>query len=162
MDRSVRIITLLVLLLGSAVLAGYWCGSAPAFTRGIVAEKDRIPVSDSSQGVWEGRDLSVDYRVAKSGDMLDITGIAQFADSITMNYTSLNHFQLSVIFVDSQGRVLGTQSLATSYGDFSPVRFNRRVRLSGNIAYFAFSYQGQAIDATDPGGNQTNFWYTPG
>ncbi len=156
MKRSVRA-TLLILLFGSALFAG--CRSLALAARGAVSERDRIPLSQSSQGVWEGRDLSVNYSFTKTGDMLEISGVAPFADSITMNYTSLNYFRLSLVFADSQGQVLGTQQLATSYGDFDTVRFSRRVRLPGNAAYLSFSYDGQAIDATEPGGNQTNFWY---
>ena len=129
--------------------------------RGTVPEEDRIPLAATAQSTWNTDMVSLDYRYAHQGDSLDIQGLAHYLPALTANFDLMKSFHMDVIFADAQGKVLGMHGLATS-GDFDPVTFNVKAAVPYNTAYLAFSYRGEAIEAShEDGGGPYSFWKWP-
>ncbi|MCE5334807.1 MAG: hypothetical protein LLG06_09460 [Desulfobacteraceae bacterium] len=130
---------------------------------GMVPANDRISVAAGQQSaLWEGPDLSVEFRYSRTGSDMDLRGNAIFADSLQYGYGLLVHFVLRAVFTDDAGRVLQTVGLATDRGSFDPVPFQKRFVLPPSATYVSFSYDGMAQDTgEDSGGNQTRFWHVP-
>ena len=135
------------------------CQTMPVNSGAVsVAPEDQIPVAQGQkEGVWVGRDLSIEYKFSRGGS-LDISGTVQFADHMRIGYLVLNDFRLRVIFLDASGRVLGSGMLATDRGDFREIRFNRRLSIPASTSSIAFGYEGKAIEGAEDGGT-TTFWH---
>lgn len=150
-----------LILLSTIVLALQIIG-ADAKAHYVWAE-DRLSIAQSQDSVtWEGRDLSVAFSYSKYQGQWDVSGTIEFSFSMIMNYSSLQNFQLAVIFVDENGRVLEETGLATGRGSFDPISFHRQISLPAKTAFIAFHYQGTAIaSGHHGGGGPTSFWFYP-
>ncbi len=136
---------------------------------GVISPKELIPLRQAQQtGVWEGNNVTVDYRLARGPHEIDLSGVARLNDNIAMNFDFLRDFHLSAVFTDSNGRVIGTQSLATNRGGTGPTGsagstpFRARLIPPPGTVNIAFGYEGTAIDSDEGGGTPTRFWENVG
>ncbi len=127
-----------------------------AVSRGVVLERDRIslPGDTEQNGVWETRDLGVQYHFSRSGGQLRISGTVRLADSIRYNASLLRDFRIGLIFVDGQGRVRQMRGLSTSGfpGLDEPMYFKSTIPIPADSLSMAFFYQGQASDSGNGSG----------
>ncbi|MHC1726909.1 MAG: hypothetical protein AB9866_13035 [Syntrophobacteraceae bacterium] len=140
------------------------CQTMDPYSRsGVVAPEDRVGISQPRQSaVWNGKDLTVEYKYSRDQSQLDISGRVDFADHMTSSFMTLHDFRLSAVFVDESGKVLGTHGLVTDRGYFHPIPFNARLTVPGGTVSLTFSYQGTAIEGgNDNGGGGNYFWYYP-
>ncbi len=129
----------------------------------------RILMPGEQSGKWSTNDVNLDYRYAGDGNTLRISGEVHYADPIRYNFAVIQYFHMDVIFIDPQGRVLGTEGLVSDTnnslepsGITFPVTFDRLVRLPPNTVSIAFSYTGTARDSGRRGDfNITSFWEYP-
>lgn len=130
---------------------------------GTVSPEDRAPfLPGQNSGSWKGSSLVVDYKYSRTQSDLDMTGTVNFLDNITLNFVLLRDFQVSIIFVDENGRVLGTKGLATGRGAFDPIPFHVKMPVPQAATAMSFSYKGTAIEGgNDDGGGVTYFWQYP-
>jgi len=130
---------------------------------GSVSPEDRAPFPPGqNSGTWKGSSLVVDYKYSRTQSDLDMTGTVNFLDNITMNFVLLRDFQVSIIFVDENGKVLATQGLTTGRGAFDPIPFHVKMTAPQAAVAMSFSYKGTAIEGgRDEGGGVTNFWQYP-
>jgi hypothetical protein len=135
-----------------------------------VHEGSLIALDDGVQktAYYQSRDLTIDYQLQRNENELQLSGLAQFADSLRNGFKTVPYFHLSVFFADSQGTVLGNRGIVTSgYGYTDDrMRFNERMALPPGTAYMAFAYTGEARDNSgggdDAGGAvETSFWEYP-
>jgi len=130
---------------------------------GSVSPEDRAPFPPGgNSGTWKGSSLVVDYKYSRTQSDLDMSGTVNFLDNITMNFVLLRDFQISIIFVDENGKVLVTQGLATGRGAFDPISFHVKMSAPQAAVAMSFSYKGTAIEGgSDDGGGVTYFWQYP-
>lgn len=158
-----------LLLAAALVLIGFiaaGCQTMSPFAQsGTVLPRDRVALaSGQHSGEWHGDDVTVDYRYSRNEHDMDLSGTARFNSNLTFNFSILRDFQLSTIFTDSDGRVLGTQPLATNRGNFEPTPFHARLVPPPGTADISFAYQGTAFSVGDEdggGGGPTSFWQYP-
>ena len=140
---------------------------SPMSGGGIVYPQDRVSLDTGPNvGSWRGDDVTVDYSFSRGQHDMDISGTAWFNDHMTTNYTFLRDFQLSAIFTDRDGRVLGSQGLATNRGNLDPTPFRARLVPPAGTAEIAFAYTGTAFstggsDDGGGGGGPNSFWQYP-
>jgi hypothetical protein len=170
-----RLLTLFVLINLCIACAG----SNPLSPGAWVAEEDRIPLIDGGphKGTWKTRDLSVNYEFQEAAPSLQVKGVVELANYITMGYDSLEYFHLYIHFLEDNGTVLATQRIKSSgyYHSFrlagEKVTFNRRFDLTQDTVALAFSYSGRAVAGDGPGPSSANsssegridweFWKVP-
>lgn len=140
------------------------CQTMSPYSRsGLVAPEDRLSISQAGQSaVWNGKDLTVEYRYSRDHSQMDITGRVDFSEHMTNSYSTLHEFRLSAVFADESGKVLGSQGLVTDRGYFYPIPFHTKLTVPTGAASMAFSYQGTAIEGgNSEGGGSSYFWYYP-
>ena len=170
-----RLLTLFVLINLCIACAG----SNPLNPGAWVAEEDRIPLIDGGphKGTWKTRDVSVNYEFQEAAPSLQVKGVVELANYITMGYDSLEYFHLYIHFLEDNGTVLATQRIKSSgyYHSFrlagEKVTFNRRFDLTQDAVALAFSYSGRAVAGGGPGPSSANsssegridweFWKVP-
>ncbi|HOV85024.1 MAG TPA: hypothetical protein PLM79_01595 [Syntrophobacteraceae bacterium] len=135
------------------------------YRSGRVLEQDRIALPDNAeqQGVWKTREAVVEYRFARRGNELKISGVMKFAEPITNNFSGIEHSHLDAIFVNPQGKVLeirGLMSSAFAHPE-SPQKFENRLSLPPGTESLAFSYQGRAFSSGLDNNDLYSFWYYP-
>jgi hypothetical protein len=130
---------------------------------GSVSPENRVPFPEGQNaGVWKGNYLVVDYKYSRALTDIDMTGMVNFADNMTMNFVLLRDFHLSAIFLDENGKVLGTKGLTTGRGSFDPISFRAQMAVPPATVAISFSYQGTAIEGgNDDGGGINHFWQYP-
>lgn len=166
METRLRIVEI-ALLTGFLVLACQFMRTSAFASGGIVAPREMIPLGQAKEtGVWKGNDVTVDYRLTRGRHEIDLSGTARLNDNIVMNYNFLQDFRLTAVFTDSDGRIIGSQSLATNRGDLGPMGntdstpFHSRLIPPPGTAGIAFGYEGTAVE--DMGGMPTRFWQNVG
>ena len=139
-----------------------------------VEEQNRIFIERDGRrtGVWETRDLKVDYAYEAGENSLAISGTVTLDQSLLTGFSELAHLSLSLNFLDGDGKVIETQRLR----NFSHRRwilvhrlqFENTLAVPENTASMAFSYVGQVRDgggAMDPdegsGAIDWDFWEIP-
>jgi hypothetical protein len=156
----------MLLVIGLLVLA-LQSGPVPAFAAGeTVSPQDLIPLGQGQKvGIWKGNDITVDYKLATGQHDIDISGTARFNDNIAMNFDFLNDFNLRAVFTDREGRIIGSQNLATNRGSLAPTGnaestpFRAKLTPPPGTADIAFGYQGTAVTNDEGGGGgPTRFW----
>jgi hypothetical protein len=162
--------TKLVAVLLAAVLTVGCQSVAMSYQKGIVPENKRIAIEDGNHTAkWSTNEVNLDYGYSKNQGSMRLYGEVYYADPIRYNYSLVQYFHMDVIFVDSQGRVLGTAGLVTdSSNPLAPsartarVTFDRMLPVPPGTSSIAFSYTGAAREGNiREGGNPTNFWEYP-
>ncbi len=150
-SKIVAIFSLFVFLSG--------CQTASLSSRSErVPMEERIPILQSqSSGVWQGKDLSVDYKYSRESKALMLSGVVQFGNSLIRGFEVMSDFRLRVIFFDENGRILGTSGLTADRGNFSPISFKRELALPASAASIAFDYDVNALEI-GPDGGPMSFW----
>lgn len=135
-------------------------GLTPGMQTRIVPPENRVDIpQNTGKAVWHGMYLDVDFSYSKASGSVDLAGTVNFADSMTLNFTVLQDFHISALFLDENGRVLDTQAVTTDRDGFNPVPFRKKLILPANAVALAFTYQGTAIEGgDDQGGGITHFW----
>jgi hypothetical protein len=135
----------------------------PSYRTGSVSPEDSVPLPvGQNAGAWKGNYLVVDYKYSRALTDIDMTGMVNFADNMTMNFVLLRDFHLSAIFLDENGKVLGTKGLTTGRGSFDPISFRAQMAVPPATVAISFSYQGTAIEGgNDDGGGINHFWQYP-
>jgi hypothetical protein len=153
-------------------------GTNPLSPGAWVAEEDRIALIDGGphKGTWETRDLSVHYEYQEAAPGVQVKGVIEFANYITMGYDALQSFHLYIHLLENNGIVLATQRIKSSvyYQSFrlaEDITFNGRFDLTQDTVALAFSYSGTAIAGGGPGPSNSNsssegrtdwdFWKVP-
>lgn len=169
MKRRLQIVQI-ALWTGFLVLACQFLRTSAFAAGGAVSPQELIPLEQAQKtGVWQGNDVTVDYRLTMGQGEMDLSGVARLNSNIAMNFNFLRDFRLTAVFTDSSGRIIGRQSLATNRGAISPMgtgestRFSARLIPPPGAVNIAFGYEGTAVDAGGRGGgNPTRFWQNVG
>lgn len=131
---------------------------------GTVSKDKLIALGDVRNARWDGQDLSVLYGMERRGNQVRMSGAVRYADSLRYNFTLIRYFYLSMFLTDADGRVLKEEPLTSSVPDSfdGDLNFDRTFVLPEGAAFFAFRYNGQALDSDNSdGANPTNFWEYP-
>jgi len=134
------------------LLAG--CVATPELFHGWKMDKEHIlSITSNSQNEsqWKTFDVELDYRVKKSGNVLNIEGTASLSQHYQLMYAQVNNLQIYLFLVDAKGRVVETVSLATLMFGSTEDRldFSRTVGLSDDVTGIAFGYRGVASEMED-------------
>jgi len=158
----------LLLVASSIALTG--CQAALLTYKGAkVREAYRIALADGTQrsALYRSPDLTIDYRVSRDGDELQLSGVAEYTQKIKNGFTFIPYFHLSVFLIDQHGNILEEKGITTHGSDDpnSRMRFSEKIPLPPGTAKMAFSYSGQARSGgggrQDGGGGFTSFWEVP-
>ena len=168
-----KLLTLFVLINLCIACAGGTSLSPGAW----VAEEDRIRVVDGGphKGSWKTRDLTIQYEYQEASPSLQVKGVVELANYITMGYSTLEYLHLYIHFLESNGTVLATKRIrAFGYQVFrleKEITFNERLDLTQDSVAFAFSYSGKAtsgggggpsiMGSDSSGRTDWEFWKVP-
>ncbi len=164
-NRAMKRWPAMILVLLTAVMAA-GCQLLGSPSGRLLSQEARIPLHEERMDArsWSTRDLAVHYRAELTGSLLDMEGEVIFAPLLRNNYSSLEQFQLGIIFADDGGRILDMHGLMSSIrADFrQPHRFRISLRVPPGAHYYAFRYTGQAVEGGSPdGGGRSMFFYYP-
>lgn len=153
------------LLAALVLLSGFLfsgCQTVPSNSQTqTIAHEDGVSIAQGrGSGKWQGTDLSIEYNYALERGELDLSGTVQFSDYIVIGSPTMSDFRLRVIYLDENGRVLGTGSILTDRGTFKPISFHKKFVVPASSSSISFGYDGTAIESSEDGGT-TNFWHNP-
>jgi hypothetical protein len=161
-----RLVMALILVAAGFALQG--CQSAPLSYQGArLTQGAVIPVLEGASHAdqYVAPDVVIDYRYARTGDALELSGTAQFAPGIQNNFLVVPRFYMRVYFADARGAILGYHGIVTSGYGYSDdqMRFREQMTLPPGTASMAFGYSGDARSTGDDdgGGGDTPLWFEP-
>jgi hypothetical protein len=155
--RAFVVNTILCLLF---VLTGLQ-GTTFSAQTGFVSPEDSIPIPQGQEaGTWQGKHLSVVCKLTRDAEGMEFSGTINFSDKMVLLYKILNNFQLNAIFLDVNGRVLETKSIATARDTLDPVPFRVHLTMPAGATAMSFSYRGTALSG-GKASDATNFWVNP-
>lgn len=176
-SKNVTLITIRLLALFVLINLCIACAGANPLSPGAwVAEEDRIPLMDGGphKGAWKTRDLTVHYEYQEAAPGLQVTGVVELANYITMGYNILEYLNLNIHFLEANGVVLETKRIRAfgfrrSLDLLGEMTFNNSFDLTQDTVAFAFSYSGKAATGgaapsrTSDSGGRTDwdFWKLP-
>ncbi len=158
----------LLLAASMIVLAG--CQGALLTYKGAKVRDDSlIRLTEGTQGsaVYQTTDLIIEYQWVRSGNELQLSGLAKFTSRIQNSFTMIPVFDLSLFLTDAQGNILEQRWIATPGGvePGSRMLISEKLLLPPGTANMAFSYSGQARDSdgfgSDKGDGDMPFWQVP-
>jgi hypothetical protein len=157
----------LLLAASMIVLAG--CQGALLTYKGAKVRDDSlIHLTEATQGsgIYQTTDLIIEYQWVRSGNELQLSGLAKFTSRIQNSFTMIPVFDLSLFLTDAQGNILEQRWIATpGVEPGSRMLINEKLLLSPETANIAFSYSGQARDSDgsgqDKGDGDMPFWQVP-
>ena len=125
-----------------------------------------IALTDGTQksASYQSPELTIEYQWERSGNELQLSGLAKFTPRIENNFSRIPSFLLSVFFTDAQGSILEDRGIPTPGSDDSnnQLRFSEKLLLPPGTANMAFSYSGQACGGGGADGSEDMyFWQIP-
>jgi hypothetical protein len=157
-------------LLALSIIALTGCqGILLTYKGAVVREGNLIALTDGTQrgGFYQSPDLTIEYQWERSGNELQLSGLAMFTPRIRNGFNLIPYFHLSLFFTDAQGKILEDRRIGTpGSGDPShPMRLSEKLLLPPETANMAFSYSGQARGSggagKEDGGGDMPFWQVP-
>jgi hypothetical protein len=139
----------------------------------VVTQENRIELREGGPhgGSWKTGDLLVDYQYIGDQAELELSGTVELAKRLTKSFTTLEYLILQVHLLDSEGKVLGSEGIATSeYRHMvGKLSFKRSLELLPGTVAIAFSYTGRVRDGGGTGrafddagnGDSMDFWIYP-
>jgi hypothetical protein len=142
------------------------CLSFSSNYKGLVVPSENLIVlqnEGSHEGKWQTEDISVTYLYTRSVDILKISGLIDFADSLKGNFIRLDDFDLWIYFVNSENKIAGNIRISpfTAFDQIKAAPFEKNVELPPDTQAFVFAYSGHASDAGGQGELSEAFWKTP-
>jgi hypothetical protein len=136
--------------------------------------ENRIPLSESGKdsGVYQTRDISVNYKYFAQGEVFDMSGRVDL-EPVMKTYPYLYHFDLQVHFLDDTGRIIGTKTLVYTGSRYMSdsyrlgISFDHSIPLPEGAKMIKFGYWGKASDGgggnemLGAGGSLWGFWEKP-
>lgn len=101
------LLSLLFVVSGCAVPGDQTSGSL--FSAPTIA----VTPGQVQEGTWQNEDIEISYACEREGSTLTIKGQATLSQHYTMLYAMIDQFQVSVVFVDENTRVLGRHLLGS-------------------------------------------------
>ena len=155
----------LVILMISILVS---CGSLSFTYKGLtVPEKNLIYLKNkgSHEGKWQTVDISVTYLYTRSADILKISGLIDFDDSLKFNYSHLNDFDFRIYFVNSKNIITGNIRIYfyTAFNEIEAAPFEKNGELPADTQAIVFGYSGRVSGdgGQDSFGNSWRFGKTP-
>ncbi len=134
------------------------CQTASLTSRAAPAPEERVQIMQAqNSGVWKGKDIWVDYKYSREDRTLMLSGVVNFGNHLVRGFEIMSDFRMRVIFIDENGRILGTSGLLADRGDFSPISFKKKLAIPASTASFVFDYDGNALEI-GPDGASMAFW----
>jgi len=119
------------------------CQSSLFSYRGRTVEPDRridLLEGGPHEGSWHTFDLTIEYQYEKKADKLQLSGVAELSDHYKYNYETLDHFYLTVFFLDIEGKVLDSKlvyNAISSYLD-DEFYFKKNLEIPSNAVSITF------------------------
>lgn len=158
-----------------SIMLLFACGSKLLNYRGSwVEEQDRISLQAGGphKGIWQTRDLSIEYQYQQEAQNLLVSGVVNLADYLKIMGT-LDHLTLEIQLLNADGIVQDTKGIRTfgirrSIDSVGKMSFNSRLNLSEDTVAVAFSYDGKITQAGGGAFNSSSgdkaewdFWKVP-
>lgn len=148
------------------------CTSYLTYEGREVAEEDRIEIKEGgpNKGAMQTYDLTLDYVYEQKKDGFTLSGKISWSKHIENNFRMLEHFYLSVYFVDSFGKIIKGKGIIHSGHNMEVenMSFEKHVTLPSGAVAMVFSYSGKASEHSTVGernvqGGRTDweFWKSP-
>jgi hypothetical protein len=141
LSSSVILGLLLVLLVG--------CTSFITVQPGMTADPEaRITLSEGEkvEGIWEGKDLQVEYAVGLTPEHVTLSGRLFFGRALLNSFPIVDQFVLRMNILDGDGRVIASSDITPLYSFRNTVdassTLKARVARPAGAAAIAFNYYG--------------------
>ena len=111
-------------------------------------ESFSLPITQVEDQQWQDIYVTVDYKMNRSGEHLDIEGILSFSHSSKVNYTRVRDLKLKLFLLDRDKRVVSYQDIARTLSQNldDKTAFTKTLQLHEDIVSFAFGYEGSFMD----------------
>lgn len=157
--KTVKSVLLLLLVVGLAAC------QVGMYGQGLVASpENRIELLEGGphSGGFETSEFGVVYSYSNFLDSIKMSGEVKWEERFTTVFPVLKRFNLRVHFLNAEGRVLQSKTIATApfMTSFYDLRFEHRLKLPPDTAAMVFSYRGQAM-ANGWQGETWDFWNAP-
>ena len=154
------------------------CAAGTSLSPGAwVPEEDRIAIQEGGphKGTWKTNDLSINYQHQAATSSLQVSGVVELGNRLTMGFSVLDNLFLNIHLLDASGTVLEMQRIR-SFGSFRSMRvlgdlnFKGQLNLSQDTVAFSFSYSGSVSDGggggpgimgSSEGRTDLQFWHVP-
>jgi len=146
-------------------------GTLFSYRGAFVDMENRIALLENGphEGIWKTRDLAVNYRYKTKANMLQLSGQIEFNNHLQYNFTSLDHFSLSIYFIDEEGKILGYKTIAIAgyRKRLKNISFDHNIEMPSNVNSISFGYDGRASEgggsdkSIHGGGDSWDFWKVP-
>ena len=140
----------IVIFISFALLLLVACVSTKERIRGkIVNQDDQIYIISSSRdlGVWNTKELSINYSYALLPDQFNLKGFISISEIITYTYSKIKYLDILVSFLDSNGKVVSSSYINPLYSVLSnpprKIEFNSNLSIPAEAKAFCFSYSGE-------------------
>lgn len=169
-----RFLVLFLLFLPLIACAGGGTSLSPG---AWVPEEDRIALQDGGphKGTWKTNDLSINYEQQAATSSLQVRGVVELGNRLTMGFSVLDNLWLNIHLLDAGGTVLEMQRIR-GFGAFRSMRvlgdlnFDGQFKLTQDVVAFSFSYSGSVSDGggggpgimgSSDGRTDLQFWHVP-
>ena len=143
-------------------------GCQPTTTYYLNAKADETKVVSLHLGKsekinWHDYNVSVDYELDVSEDVLLIEGVLSVAEGPRMLYRGLHDLRLTLFLLDSEMRVVSYQDIATllDFNIEATTAFKREMSLLEGIDFYTFGYKGSFINEGGRRFNREQVWKLP-
>jgi hypothetical protein len=166
-----------VALLGLLMNLLFACAMGTSLSPGAWVEPDdRVALQEGGphKGIWQTRDLTIDYEYQEAAKNLQVSGTIKLADYIPKGFSTLDYLRIYIHFLTPSGMVLETKNLQyfgyLRWLDYlGKMSFSSQFDLPEGAMAFAFSYNGRASQGGgSPMGNNGgsgqiswDFWKVP-
>lgn len=158
----------MALILLAGVLSGCMAGFSGSNSHTVRQANpiDLVKDPPGVQALWKTEDLSLSYTRSFEKNRLQINGKIILADKLT-HFTTMDHLQVWIHFVDSDSRIIGTRILYTAprrrWLDLLNLDVHRSMPVPRASVALAFSYSGEVSDGLGDNGDRIswNFFSPP-
>lgn len=162
LSSSVILALLLVLLVG--------CTSFITVQPGMTADPEaRITLSEGEkvEGIWEGKDLQVEYAVGLTPEHVTLSGRLLFGRALLNSFPIVDQFVLRLNILDGDGRVITSSDITPLYSFRNTVdessTLKARVTRPAGAAAITFNYYGVFLGQVndEAGGDSWEIFHSP-
>jgi len=158
-----KLFIILAVLFGLTLVG---CQTTTTYYQGAKADEEGVvslTTGQVEQQRWQDYYVTVDYRLHRNGNNLDIDGALSFSVGSKALYTRVSDLKLKWFFVDKDMRVVEyydiARTLSSSLDDKTV--FNRTLHPPKSAEFFTFGYEGYFIDDDPESPSSDHVWKLP-
>jgi hypothetical protein len=154
-----------LLTIAAFTIAG--CGASTVTYKGDKATQQNYMIQlidGSQQGEWKTNEIAIKFQYQMIPQTLKIDGTVELVGGFAIGFNYINNFAVNLLFLDSQGNVIGNSLVYAGDNNLSipiPMRFERTISIPGGARQISFAYNGELIDSNVRDRTSYSIWFSP-